>query len=75
MFTCNCFFYILGAGKVSFFEDENRLVVEWDNVACSTSYDDRKKFDHRFSFQVSINKNGQNIFVYKKVPVPVNVTT
>ena len=62
-------------GKVSFFDDGDRLVVEWNNVACSTSYVDRNKFEHRFSFQVSIKKNGEILFVYKKVPIPINATT
>ena len=41
----------------------------------STSYSNRGRFDHRFSFQVSISKTGEIIFVYKKVPIPINATT
>ncbi len=41
----------------------------------STSYSDRGRFDHRFSFQVSISKTGEIFFVYKKIPIPINATT
>lgn len=62
----NIFYYI---------ESDTRAIIQWDNVYLHRKDDgddtDKQGLDQPFTFQVQLYNNGDIIFSYKKVPVPV----
>lgn len=52
---------------IHYHDNGTRLVVQWQNVQMKDN-----KPPGNFSFQVTLQKNGDIIFVYKSLPAPIN---
>lgn len=55
------------SSDIHYYDNGTTLVVQWQNVQMKDN-----KPPGNFSFQVSLHKNGDIVFVYKSLPVPIS---